>query len=98
MRFADNEAAIMVLHSPREKVLGYISEITPAGVSIRCVDLSSFDEWCRSLARGESYPGMTDNFFPMWRVERITRDESAEGLPSMVETFKRMTGRELFEQ
>jgi hypothetical protein len=36
-------------------------------------------------------------FFPMWRVERISRDESAGGLPSLAQQAEQRTGRTLEE-
>jgi len=89
---------IVVLHTPREKLLGVLHEISPAGISLRSIDLSYFDDWCRSLAAGEPSLPMSDNFFPMWRVERISRDEAADEVPSMANQFEARTGRKLFEQ
>ena len=88
---------IAVLHTPREKLLGIVDEINAAGVSLRAVDLSYFDDWCRSIADGEPYLPMTDYFIPMWRVERVMRDEAAEGGASMAELFEQRTGRVLAE-
>jgi hypothetical protein len=31
-------------------------------------------------------------FFPMWRVERISKDEAAGGVPSLWEQFEKRTG------
>jgi hypothetical protein len=86
-----------VLHTPREKLLGILDEINAAGISLRAVDLSYFDDWCRSIADGEPYLPMTDYFIPMWRVERVMRDEAAEGAASMAELFEQRTGRALAE-
>ena len=36
--------------------------------------------------------------FPMWRVERISRDESTDDLPSMSDQFEARTGRRLEHQ
>jgi hypothetical protein len=33
----------------------------------------------------------------MWRVERLTRDEAAGGVPSLAEQFEQRTGRKLQE-
>jgi len=98
MKFLSEDIVIAVLHTPREKLLGVISEITPSGVAMRSIDLGYFDDWCRSIASGEVHLRMTDNFFPMWRVERISRDESSDDLPSMSEQFETRTGRRLLDQ
>ena len=72
-------------------------EIGAAGIHIRAIDLGYFDDWVRSIAAGEEHLPMTDYFFPMWRVERLTRDESGHGVASMTEQFNQRTGRELGE-
>jgi hypothetical protein len=89
------ESVLIVLHSPREKLLGILDEIAPAGVFARVIDLAYFDDWCRSIANNEPYLPMNDCFIPMWRVERITRDEGTEGLPSMSDQFEGKTGKKL---
>jgi hypothetical protein len=33
-----------------------------------------------------------DLFFPMWRVERIAKDEAAGGVPSLCEQIEKRTG------
>lgn len=88
MKIQAGDIVIAVFHSPREKLLGVISEITAAGISLRSIELGYFDDWCRSIAAEESHLHMSDNFFPMWRVERITRDESTADIASMAEQFK----------
>ena len=89
---------VAVLHSPREKLLGIVSEIDPAGVTVRSIELGYFDDWCRAISAGEAHLQMSDNFFPMWRVERITRDESTDEVPAMWEQFESRTGRRLEDQ
>lgn len=95
MKFDQGDVVIAVLHSPREKLLGVIDSIDTAGVTMRSIDLGYFDDWCRSIASGEAHLEMTDNFYPMWRVERISRDESTDDLPSMADQFEARTGRRL---
>jgi hypothetical protein len=88
---------IIVLHSPREKCWGVLDEISAAGVFLRGLDLNAFDDWVRAVAHDEPFMGPSDLFFPMWRVERVTRDEAAGGVPSLAEQFERRTGRRLQE-
>lgn len=94
MKIANGEIVILVLHTPREKLLGILDDIGPSGVFVRAIDLSYFDDWCRSIANDEPYLPMSDYFIPMWRVERITRDE---GDPPMADLFEQRTGRALGE-
>jgi hypothetical protein len=90
-------AVVIVLHSPREKCWGILDEISMAGVFLRGLDLNSFDDWLRAVAHQEPFVGFGDLFFPMWRIERISRDESAAGIPSLCEQVERRTGRTIGE-
>lgn len=90
-------SVLLVLHSPREKCWGVLYEITAAGISLRGLDLNAFDDWTQAVAHDEPFVGLTDLFFPMWRVERLTRDEPAEGVPSLAEQFQHRTGRKIEE-
>ncbi|MBX3243832.1 MAG: hypothetical protein KF685_05195 [Acidobacteria bacterium] len=97
MKIGNGEPVIAVLHSPREKLLGILDEISTAGISLRAIDLSYFDDWCAAITNDEPYLPMSDYFVPMWRVERVTRDESSSGIASMAELFEQRTGRSLGE-
>lgn len=97
MNFQPGDAIVIVLHSPREKLVGLVGEISAAGITLRGVELGYFEDWSRSIAAGEPFMQMTDYFFPMWRVERITRDETGGDMPSLTDQFRERTGRELAE-
>lgn len=88
---------ILVLHSPREKCWGALKEISAAGVFLRGLDLNAFDDWVRAIMHDEPFLGVSDLFFPMWRIERISRDESAGGVASLAEQFEQRTRRNLQE-
>lgn len=60
---------------------------------MRGLDLNSFDEWLHAVVHEEPFVGFGDVFFPMWRVERISRDERAAGIPSMRDQVEQRTGR-----
>lgn len=90
-------AVIVVLHNPREKCWGVLDGIGAAGVFLRGLDLNAFDDWVQALAHDEPFIGLTDLFFPLWRVERVARDEAAGGVPSLIEQFEQRTGRKLQE-
>ena len=85
-------AVVIVLHTPREKCWGVLDEINPAGVFLRGLDLNAFDAWVSALVHAEPFPGFGDLFFPLWRVERISRDEAAGGVPSLCEQLEKRTG------
>lgn len=97
MKIEKGESVILVLHTPREKLLGILDEINSAGVFVRAIDLGYFDDWCASITSGEQYLPMSDYFIPMWRVERLTRDEGSDDTSSMAEIFEQRTGRNLGE-
>jgi len=86
------ETVVLVMHSPREKIFGVLHEINASGAYVRGIDLNAFDDWTRALANDEPFFGMNDYFFPMWRVERITRDERDGEIPSLAEQFEQRTG------
>ena len=90
-------AVILVLHSPREKCWGVLDEITQAGVFLRGLDLNAFDSWVHAVAHDEPFIGLGDLFFPMWRVERISKDEAAGEMPSLTQQVERRSGRTITE-
>ncbi len=95
MKFDQGDVVIAVLHSPREKLLGVLDSVEAAGVTMRSIDLGYFDDWCSSIVAGEAHLEMNDNFYPMWRIERLSRDESTDEMPSMADQFEARTGRRL---
>lgn len=90
-------AVLLVLHSPREKCWGMLDEITGAGVFLRGLDLKAFDDWISAVVHGEPFIGLGSMFFPMWRVERIAKDETAGEVPSLCQQAEQRTGRSFDE-
>ncbi len=88
---------VIVLHTPREKCWGVLDEINQAGVFLRGLDLKAFDDWVNALVHSEPFIGFGGLFFPMWRVERISKDEAAAGVPSLAEQFEKRTGLSIQE-
>jgi hypothetical protein len=97
MKFDPGDSIIAILREPREKLLGILGEINAAGVSLRAIDLSYFDDWVQSIVSGEPHLPMNDYFVPMWRVERVMKDEANGEFPSMTEQFENRTGKSLTE-
>ncbi|MEP6742881.1 MAG: hypothetical protein ABJB61_10320 [bacterium] len=93
VRIQRGAMVILVLHSPREKCWGMLDEITPAGVFLRGLDLNAFDSWIHAVAHDEPFIGFGDLFFPMWRVERIAKDEAGSEVLSLSQQAERRTGR-----
>jgi hypothetical protein len=92
MKIEAGKIITIVLHNPREKIIGVLHEINASGVYVRGIDLNAFDDWCQAIANSEPFYSMQNYFYPMWRIERITLDESTLDLPSMAEQFTRKTG------
>ena len=87
---------IVSLHSPREKVWGELIALNTAGVTIRGIDLNSFDDFVRQVRHPEGERvGLPTNFFPMQRVERVSLDEPSGDIPSMADLFERKVGRSI---
>lgn len=87
---------IVSLHTPKEKVWGELLTIHPAGITMRGIDLNSFDHFIRQINQPEGERiGLPTIFFPMNRVERISLDEPSGAIPSMAELFARKVGRSL---
>jgi rhomboid protease GluP len=89
---------VVSLHTPKEKVWGELLDINPSGVTLRGIDLNSFDHFIRQINEpdGERI-GFPTIFFPMNRVERVSLDEPSGAIPSMNELFARKIGRSLTE-
>lgn len=87
---------VISLHSPKEKLWGELLEINAAGVTVRGIDLSAFDDFIHQVRdpEGDSV-GLPTLFFPMARVERIALDEPRGAVPSMDEIFAAKVGRSL---
>ena len=93
MNIDKGSVVIAVMQNPREKVFGILDDINSAGLFIRGIDLNYFDEWTSAIKNDEPMLPMQDNFYPMWRIERVTLDVGSEGLPSMSELFQQKTGQ-----
>ena len=97
MTLMDPHSIVVIsLHTPKEKFWGELLSINPSGITVRGVDLNSFDHFIRQINEpdGERV-GIPTIFFPMNRLERIVLDESSGAIPSMNELFARKIGRTL---
>jgi len=84
---------LLALGDPREKFWGQLLALGEAGISLRGIDLESFDDSAAMIKAGEPLTPATV-FFPMHRVERMELDVPASGLPSLCERFRVQTGRD----
>jgi hypothetical protein len=87
---------VVSVHTPKEKVWGELMEISTAGVTLRAVDVNSFDEFIRQVLHPEGDPmGLPTLFLPMLRIERISLDEPCGSIPSLADIFERKVGQSL---
>lgn len=91
--FERNALVIINLVNPREKFFGMLLSLSPAGVTMRAINLDSFDDWIRQLAKGEELNIDTITMFvPLPRVERIFLDEAQGAIPSYAQRFEDVVG------
>jgi hypothetical protein len=88
------QLVLVTLNNPREKFWGVMLSLTPAGVSVRGVDLQSLDDFTQLIKSGEA-ASASMVFFPMHRLQRIEEDESSSGLPSLADQFRAKTGMDV---
>lgn len=89
---------IVNLGSPHQRFLGKLMEITPAGVTVRGIDLDAFEDWITHIAaQEESGVQATTTFFPLHRVEKMILDERLGAIPSLSNTFLTRVGSSIEE-
>ncbi len=91
--FRPGALVIATLANPREKVWGAILNLSPTGLSMRGVDISSFDDFMAQVRDGEPFAAGV-MFFPMHRVERLELDLPEGTLPSLAQRFAQKTGQD----
>jgi hypothetical protein len=84
---------IVTLNSPREKFWGAILDLSTVGLSMRGVDLASFDDLISTIKAGDSFTSGVV-FFPMHRVERIEFDLPESSILSLSQRFAQQTGQD----
>lgn len=89
---------VVSLHSPKERLWGELLDISSAGVTLRGIDLSGFDDFVRQVLHPEGDRiGLPTLFFPMLRIERIALDEARGSVPSLAEVFEKKVGCSLVD-
>jgi hypothetical protein len=87
---------LVSLHTPNEKICGEQVLLQLAGVTIRGIDLNSFDDFIRQVLEPDgARVGLPTVFLPMQRIERVAMDEPTGSIPSLSEMFEKRTGRSL---
>jgi hypothetical protein len=95
--FAPGAPVLVYLHTPRERIFGVLVSLMPAGIAVRGIELTAFEDYLRQEARRETGLGLVTLFYPMSRVERMELDETVAGLEGIADRFRRETGRSIQE-
>jgi hypothetical protein len=92
--FHESSLVIVNLVNPKEKFFGVLGSLSAAGVTMRAINLDSFEDWIRQIAHAEEEPdiAMITMFIPLFRVERIFLDEPAGTIRSYGERFEDVVG------
>jgi hypothetical protein len=94
--FDKSSLVIVKLVNPKEKFFGVLASLSAAGVTVKAINLDSFDDWIRQIARDdESDLDLLTMFFPLFRVERIFLDEPTGAIKSYSQRFEDVVGRSL---
>lgn len=84
------------LHSPKEKYWGILGALSPAGVTVRGIDVDLFDDWARQYRSGsERELGAATLFFPLHRVVKIFEDSRIGTVAAYHERFFEMVGQDV---
>ena len=66
--------------------------LNASGVTVYGLDLNSFEDWTRMIVSNGRNIGLTAMFIPMWRIERITLDQTIDDLLSLQAQFELRVG------
>ncbi len=94
--FDKNALIIINLVNPKEKFFGVLMALSAAGLTMRGINLDSFDDWVRQVAHDEE-PNLDliTMFVPLFRVERIFLDEPSGAIRSYAQRFEQSVGTPL---
>ena len=91
--FHQGALVIATLTNPREKFWGAILHLSAEGLSLRGVDVASFEDLASQIKSGEPFTSGVV-FFPMHRVERLELDLPEGSLLSLAQRFAEKTGQD----
>ena len=89
--FQTGTMVVVTLGNPREKFWGAILSLRGEGISLRGIELASFEDLVAMVKDGEPF-SLGVVFFPMHRVERMELDLPDGGIPSLSQRFTAKTG------
>jgi hypothetical protein len=89
--FAPSALIILNLVNPKEKFFGVLTALSPAGVTMRGINLDAFEDWIHQIARNEEPDlDLITMFVPLFRVERIFLDEPSGAIKSYGQRFEQV--------
>jgi len=91
--FHPGALVIVTLSSPREKFWGAILDLSAVGLSVRGVDVVSFDDLVSQIKAGDPFTSGVV-FFPTHRLERIELDLPESNILSLGQRFAQQTGQD----
>ena len=89
--FQPGTMVVSTLANPREKFWGAILSLSAEGLSLRGIELASFEDLVAMVKDGEPF-SLGVVFFPMHRVERMELDLPDGKIPSLSQRFTAKTG------
>lgn len=94
--FPAGAVVVLYLKEPRERFVGLLHSIDPAGVALDGIPLEAWEDWIAQWVKGEPGPlAPSWQFFPASRLEKLQLDRDAGELPSMSRQFAERTGKPL---
>ena len=89
--FQSGTMVVVTLANPREKFWGAILALSAEGLSLRGIELASFEDLVAMIKEGEPF-SLGVVFFPMHRVERMELDLADGSIASLSQRFTAKTG------
>lgn len=93
--FERGAIVIVNLVNPKEKFWGVLQSLSAVGMTIRGINLDSFEDWVRQIARGQEEEQTLDlatMFVPLFRLERLFLDEAVGSVQSYADFFRQVVG------
>jgi len=91
--FERGQLVVVLLREPRERLWGRLLGVEAAGIALRGVDVSPWEEIMGLVRKGDvEMVALSSRFYPMHRLESLYLDEPSSGVPSLGEQFLARTG------
>src|SRR3954468_3669166 len=91
--FAPTSLIIANLVNPKEKFFGVLMALSAAGITMRGINLDSFEDWIHQIARNEEPDlDLITMFVPLFRVELIFLDDPSGSIKSYSQRFEQVAG------